>query len=76
MRAVLGILSLLVVLAVVGVVAKKQLAATPSPKPAAASVPGGPVVDTTAAPKQQLDQFKQAVEGAVQQPRPMPDDAK
>lgn len=72
---IFGILSLLVALAVVGLVAKKQLGST-SRAPAAASVPGGPTIDTTAAPKQQVDQFKQAVESAVQQPRPVPDEPK
>jgi hypothetical protein len=71
---VLGILGLLVALAIVGLIAKKQLTAPAAP--ATASVPGGPAIDTTAAPKQQVDQFKQAVESAVQQPRPVPDEPK
>jgi len=70
MRAVFGVLSLLVVVAIVGILAKKQLtgAATPAaPNAAGVVVPAG-------TPQQQVQQYKQAVEGAMQQARPMPDD--
>jgi hypothetical protein len=67
-------LSLLIVLAVIGVLAKKQLtvvapAATPA---AAAGVPG--MAAPTGTPQQQVQQFRQAAEKALQQPRPTPDD--
>ena len=73
MRALFGILSLLVVVAIVGVLVKKQLGSAVAPAP----VPGNPTATTPAAtPKQQVEQFKNAAEAAVQQPRPMPDDTK
>lgn len=66
MRMVFGVLSLLFVVAIVGFLAKKQMSSAVSP-PSAVAVPG-------ATPKQQVDQVKQAVEAAVQQARPMPED--
>lgn len=72
MRAIFGILGLLVVVAIVGVLAKKQLSAGVAPRagtPAEASAPA-------ATPKQQVQQFEQAVQGAMQQARPMPDNDK
>ncbi|MET0312164.1 MAG: hypothetical protein ABW051_08950 [Burkholderiaceae bacterium] len=66
-------MSLLFVVAVIGVLVKKQLSA-PGVPPAAIAVPGAPAPDPAAAPKQQVDQVKQAVEAAVQQARPMPED--
>jgi hypothetical protein len=73
MRAIFGVLSLLVVVAIVGMLAKKQLSAGVAPQlpgaPAASSAPAG-------TPKQQVQQFEQAVQGAMQQARPMPDNDK
>lgn len=61
MKAVFGVVSLLVVLGVVSLLAKKQL---PS-----ASAPGAQQ------PSQQIQQqVKQQVEAAMQQPRAVPDD--
>ena len=55
MKGIFGLVGLLVALAIVGVVVKKQLAATQQ--------------------SQQIQQqYKQAIEGAMQQPRPMPED--
>jgi hypothetical protein len=69
MRPVLGILSLLLVLAVVGVIAKKQLVTT------GGSVEGTSSGATTERQAQQTQrQIKSEVEGLMQQPRPMPDD--
>ncbi|HYD75602.1 hypothetical protein [Ramlibacter sp.] len=73
MRAVFSLLGLLLVVAVVGVLAKKQLSSGVAPAtsvdaPAGVAVPAG-------TPKQQLQQFEQAVQGAMQQRRPMPDEA-
>jgi O-antigen ligase len=70
MRAVFGILGLLLVVAIVGVLAKKQLSAVAPPAATSAGVPA-PVT-----PKQQVDQFKQSVESTMQQPRSMPEDTK
>lgn len=73
MRMVLGVLSLLFVVAIVGFLAKKQMSSAVSP-PSAVAVPGAPAPVPGATPKQQVDQVKQAVEAAVQQARPMPED--
>ena len=72
MRALFGIVSLLVVLAIVGVLAKKQLGSTTT-----AVVPGATPGTTPQQQSQQIQQqVKQSVEGALQQARPMPDDTK
>ena len=72
MRAIFGIIGLLVVAAIVGVLAKNQLSAGVAPQ--AAGAPAG--MEPAATPKQQVRQFEQAVQGAMQQARPMPDDDK
>lgn len=72
MKAIFSIVGLLIVLAIIGVTAKKQLSSGVSP---AATVSGAPTPAGT--PKQQVDQFQQAVQGAMQQtPRTTPDDTK
>lgn len=71
MRGVFGIIALLVVVAIVGWLAKKQLSAGVAP---AADVPGATAPAAT--PKAQVQQFEQAVQGAMQQARPMPDNEK
>lgn len=71
MRAIFTVAGLLVVLAIVGVLAKKQLGAGVAP-----AGPGMEGSAPAATPKQQVQQFQQAVEGAMQQPRPMPDNDK
>ncbi len=80
MRSIFGIVSLLVVLAVVGVLAKKQLGAV-AVVPTQAPADSGVVMPTTtpgASPQQQSQQIqqqvKQSVEAAMQQARPMPDE--
>ncbi|HEY8357240.1 MAG TPA: hypothetical protein VIL30_07225 [Ramlibacter sp.] len=75
MRAIFSVVSLLVVVAVIGVLAKKQLSAGVAPPASTATtVPG--VATPTGTPRQQQEQFKQAIEGAMQQARPMPDEPK
>lgn len=81
MRSIFGVLSLLIVVAIVGVLAKKQMTSINEIKvPAVASeVPGVTLkVDPNATVQQQSQQiqqqFKAAAEAAVQQPRAMPDD--
>ena len=64
MRALLGLAGLLLALAVVGVLLKKQLAPVQTP------APGGTI--QASRPVQQSVQ--QAVEAAVQAPRPVSDD--
>ena len=74
MRAIFGVLGLLLVVAIVGVLVKKQLGANVAPPAAVNTVPGVAVPAGT--PKQQVEQFQKAVEGAVQAPRPMPEEPK
>lgn len=76
MRAIFGVLSLLIVLAVVGVLAKKQMSALSVP-----AATGGANFDasmpatTSRQQSQQLqDQVKRSVEATMQQARPEPDD--
>ena len=88
MRAVFGLLGLVVALAIVGVLAKKQLAATRTPVPSLQlpAVPGGAAPPAPPAPpaptgtvreqsQQVQQQVRQQVEGLMQQARPMPDDS-
>ena len=70
MRAVFGVLSLLIVVAVVGLLAKKQLAGVQAPVPSAGP-PAAGVAAPAGTPQQQVQQVQQAVQGAMQQPRPM-----
>jgi Na+-transporting methylmalonyl-CoA/oxaloacetate decarboxylase gamma subunit len=72
MRIVFGVLSLLIVVAIVGVLAKKQLGSMSGANTPAAATEAGVVVPT-GAPKQQVQQVKQAVENAMQQARPVDD---
>ena len=72
MRAVFGVVGLLVVLAIVGVLAKKQMAAVTT---APAGMTGLPASATPQQQSQQIQkQIGQAVENTMQQARPMPDD--
>lgn len=70
MRIVFGVLSLLIVVAVVAMLARKQLGTV---APAVAPVSAGEA-DGPGTPRQQVQQFQKAVQGAVQQARPMPED--
>jgi Na+-transporting methylmalonyl-CoA/oxaloacetate decarboxylase gamma subunit len=70
MRMVFGVLSLLIVVAIIGVVAKNQLKSA-SPSAAAATQAG--VVAPAGTPKQQVEQVRQSVENALQQSRPVDD---
>jgi len=67
MRAVFGIVSLLVVLAVVGLLARKQMKAVDSAVPPAASAPAGSVRDNAARVQEQVaSDVAKAVEKAAQ----------
>ncbi len=85
MRAAFGLVGLVVALGIVAVLAKKQLSSVNAiqvPQPAgvsgAATGAAMPAVDPNATVKEQSQQiqqqYKQAVEGALQQARPMPED--
>ena len=80
MRSIFGIVGLLVVLAVVGVLVKKQIGAVQEIKVPAVS--GAPAATSSTEPganvqqqSQQIQQqYKATVDAAVQQPRAMPDE--
>ena len=78
MRGVFGMVGLVVALAIVGVLAKKQLVSTQAVVPSL-QVPGAaPVPAPTGTVREQSQQvqqqYKQALEAAMQQARPLPDD--
>ena len=79
MRIIFGLVSLVIVLAIVSVLAKKQVSAVSDIKVPQVQGVAPIVVDPNASVKQQSEkiqqQVKQAVEGAMQA-RPMPDDSK
>jgi hypothetical protein len=75
MRIVFGVLGLLIVVAILGVLAKKQLGGIgPVAAPMSAGATGEAMVAPSGTPKQQVQQFQNAVENAMQQARPMPDE--
>jgi hypothetical protein len=82
MRMIFGLLGLVVVLAIVATLGKKQLGAVSEIKIPQAVGAGSraalPGVDPNASLQQQSQQiqqqYKQAIEGALQQSRPMPED--
>jgi hypothetical protein len=82
MRAIFGVLGLVVVLGIVGWLAKTQLASTRQAVPSLAvpgtdspSVPASAPAATLREQSQQIQQqVKQSLEAAMQQARPMPDD--
>ncbi|MBC5783491.1 hypothetical protein H8N03_11095 [Ramlibacter sp. USB13] len=68
MKAAFGVVGLLVVVAIVGLLAKKQLTAAGAP-----AATGAPAAVT---PQQQVQQFQKAAESAMQQARPLPEEPK
>lgn len=76
MRAILGVLGMLMVLAVVGVLVKKQLAtSTIVHLPAASQAGGGIGTGAVMQQSPQLpQQIKQSIDATMQQTRPEPDD--
>jgi hypothetical protein len=75
MRVAFGVLSLLIVVAIVGMLARKQLGAiAPVAAPVSTGAPAGGMAVPAGTPRQQVQQYQQAVEGAMQQARPMPED--
>jgi hypothetical protein len=72
MRAHFGVVGLLVVVAIVGLLAKKQLTSVAG----SASAPGVVADAPAQVPRQQVEQVRQAVDTLMQAPRAMPDDTK
>ncbi len=82
MKGISGLLGLLLSLAIVAVLVKKQLAST-QPMVPALQVPvatdprssaSTPATTVREQPQQLQQQYKQALEGALQQPRIIPDE--
>ncbi len=78
MRGLFGLVGLLLVLAVAGLLVRKQMTAVQTPLPAL-QMPAGEVAqppdgDVRQQSQQIQQQYKQALEGALQTPPPMPDD--
>ena len=74
MKAVFGVLSLLIVVAVIGILARKQLGVqaggtSATDTPADVSLP----INTPQQGRQMQDQFKKSLDNAMQQPRPKGD---
>lgn len=76
MRIVFSVLSLLIVVLIVGMLAKKQLGSSVPASASSSTATNAGVVVPTGTPKQQVDQVKQSVENALQQSRPVNDDTK
>lgn len=80
MKGLFGLLGLVLVLAVVGLLVRKQLAvshpAPPAVAPAAVGTPPGsaPALTVREHSLQTQQAVRQATEGLMQQARPMPDD--
>lgn len=70
MRGIFGVLSLLLVLGIMGVVVKKQLAA---PQATAERAPTG--ASSASSPQQTQQQFKQALDAAMRAAQPPKDSA-
>ncbi|UUZ63712.1 hypothetical protein LP414_32800 [Polaromonas sp. P1(28)-13] len=73
MRAVFGVLSLLIVALLVGVLVKKQLGSMSAPAGVAAAG-SGPSLSPQQQSNQVQQQIRQTLEGTLQQARPMPDE--
>jgi guanyl-specific ribonuclease Sa len=80
MKGIFGLVGLLLVLTIVGLLAKKQLSSTSAVVPRTNTGTGVsvPASDPGATPQQQSQQIqqqvKQSVDAAMQQARPMPDE--
>ncbi len=75
MRAMFGMVSLLVVVAIVGLLAKKQLSAVSTMPALPAGFASAPAGATVKQQSQQIQQqYKENLEKALQQARPLPDD--
>lgn len=78
MRALFGVLSLLIVVAIIGVLAKKQLTPAPvkvAPADAGLALPAPAAGATPQQQSQQIqNQVRQSIENTMQQARPMPED--
>ena len=77
MRAIFGVLGLVVALGIVGWLAKTQLVSTRQAIPSLAAPgaePVAPAANLREQSQQMQQQVKQSLDAAMQQARPMPDD--
>lgn len=75
MRAVFSVLSLLLVVAIIGVLVRKQLGGgAPRAVPAVSGAPADVPPPPAGTPQQQVQQMQKAVEQSLKQARPMPED--
>ncbi len=78
MRGLFGLVGLLLVLALAGILVRKQMAAIQTPLPALQTPSGEvakpPAHDVQGQSQQIQQQYKQALDGALQAPRPVPDE--
>lgn len=72
MRGIFSVVGLLLVVAIVALLAKKQLTSVAGP-PVSTGTPEAAAVAPAGTPQQQVRQFQQAVQGSLQAPRPEPD---
>ncbi|NKE64556.1 hypothetical protein RAMLITH_01875 [Ramlibacter sp. RBP-2] len=72
MRGIFSVVGLLLVVAVVALLARKQLTSVAAP-PASAGSSEAAAVAPAGTPRQQVQQFQQAVQESMQAPRPEPD---
>ncbi|HKB54709.1 MAG TPA: hypothetical protein VKD22_11970, partial [Ramlibacter sp.] len=66
------VVGLLLVVLIVGLLAKKQLTGVPAPATPAAVSSGNPA-PLSGTPQQQVRQFRKALQDSMQAPRPEPD---
>lgn len=76
MRSIFGVLSLLVVMAVIGVLVNRQMGSLPGTRPVQSTSAVPPGVTPAQQSQSLQQQTKNAVEAAVQQVRPMSNDHK
>ena len=70
-----GLIGLVLALAIVGLLVKRQLTGPVAPAVSVSGAPAAPPASVSN-PRQVQDQFKQSLDAAMQQQRPMPDEAK
>lgn len=72
MRGIFSVVGLLLVVAIVALLAKKQLTSVAAPRSGPAT-PEATAVAPAGTPRQQVQQFQQAVQESMQAPRAEPD---
>ena len=76
MRALFSVLGLLIVVLVIGMLVKKQMGSIAGPPGLPTPAGTAPAAGRPTTPQQTVQQFQQAVQGQMDQARPMPDEPK